>query len=65
MVCALGMSAQGIFIRLRRRPRLRAETHYGGAGNPFASADVRPYLERADRYSAKLPHENVGTKQNR
>ena len=32
--------------------------------NPFASADVRPYLEKADRYSAKLPNENFGAKQN-
>ena len=33
-------------------------------GNPSASADVRPYLEKADRYSAKLPNENFGAKQN-
>ena len=29
-----------------------------------ASADVRPFLEKADRYSAKLPNENFGAKQN-
>ena len=32
-------------------------------GNPFASADVRPFLEKADRYSAKLPNRNFGAKQ--
>jgi len=52
-----------MFIRLRQKTRAYPGMN-AKVAKILASADVRLFLEKADRYSAKLPNANFGAKQN-